>query len=61
MDNIINNKIIYSKITILSEQIKLRLTVPNNQRTNKQSIKLDNLYYELNCLINDYYKNLYLD
>jgi hypothetical protein len=57
MDNITNNKIIHSKIIILSEQIKLRLTVPINQRTNKQSIKLDNLYYELNCLINDYYKN----
>ena len=55
MDNITNNKIIHSKITILCEQIKLRLSVPNNQRTNKQSIKLDNLYYELNCLITDYY------
>ena len=45
------------KIKTLEEEIKLRLSVPINFRTDKQAIKLDNLNHELNLLINEYYKN----
>lgn len=43
MQNISNN----SRINYLKEQIALRESIPYNQRTNKQLIKLDNLLYEL--------------
>jgi len=45
------------KIKTISDNIKLRLSVPINQRTDKQAIKLDNLTHELNLLINEYNKN----
>ena len=52
-----NNKIIRDKIRSLNDQIKLRLSVPLNLRTDKQAVKLDNLCYELNCLIDKYNLN----
>jgi hypothetical protein len=45
------------KIKTMSDEIKLRLSVPINCRTDKQAIKLDNLNHELNLLINEYHKN----
>ncbi len=39
-----NNNI---KINYLKEQIALRETIPYNERTEKQLVKLDNLLYEL--------------
>ncbi len=51
------NKIIRSKIISLNDQIKIRLSIPINQRTDKQAVKLDNLCYELNCLIDKYNSN----
>ena len=52
-----NNQIMRDKIKSLNDQIKLRLSVPLNLRTDKQAVKLDNLCYELNCLIDEYHKN----
>jgi hypothetical protein len=49
MDNIKQNEIL-TKINNLHEQISIRETVPINQRTEKQSIKLDNLHHELKQL-----------
>ena len=49
-----NNQIIRDKIRSLNDQIKIRLSVPLNLRTDKQAVKLDNLCYELNCLIDKY-------
>ncbi len=43
-----NNKDeILNKIAIINEQIILRISVPDNLRTEKQQIKLDNLLHEL--------------
>jgi hypothetical protein len=36
-----------NKILLLNQQIKIRETIPENDRTNRQSIKLDNLKHEL--------------
>lgn len=48
MDSITNEMTIYkAKITLLTEQIKLRESIPENERTIKQAIKLDNIKYEL--------------
>jgi hypothetical protein len=58
MDSPTDIKDIRSKIISLNDQIKLRLSVPINQRTDKQAIKLDNLCYELNCLIDKYNFNI---
>jgi len=52
-----SNKIILEKIKSLNDQIKIRLSIPLNHRTDKQAIKLDNLCYELNCLIDKYNMN----
>lgn len=42
-----------SKIKYLNEQILLRATIPINERTEKQSNKLDNLLHELKMLTNN--------
>ncbi len=51
----INNQDVFkqdvlNKINNLNEQISIRETIPAYQRTEKQSIKLDNLIYELKQL-----------
>jgi hypothetical protein len=38
---------IQNKISLINEQILIRETIPTEQRTNKQNIKLDNLLHEL--------------
>ena len=49
MDSITDDMTIYkNKIILLCEQIKLRESIPENERTIKQAIKLDNMKYELN-------------
>ncbi len=48
-----NNNNILIKINYLKEQIALRETIPYNERTDKQRIKLDNLLYELTVLLVD--------
>ena len=50
-NNYNNNFNIITKINYLKEQIALRETVPYNERTDKQRIKLDNLQYELQQLL----------
>ena len=45
-----NNDDIYNKINIIEEQIKIRLSIPSYERTEKQAIRLDNLLYELQKL-----------
>ena len=52
--NTININILIHKIENLQEQIKLRQSIPESNRTEKQSIKLDNLLYELNKLYEEY-------
>ena len=47
-----------SKIKKLNEQIKLRLSVPINMRTEKQANKLDNLCNEHKMLIDTYISNI---
>ena len=48
MDSINDDiKIYKTKIVLLNEQIKLRESIPENERTAKQAIKLDNIKYEL--------------
>jgi hypothetical protein len=48
MDSITDDMAIYkNKIILLCEQIKLRESIPENERTIKQAIKLDNMKYEL--------------
>jgi hypothetical protein len=48
MDSITDDiKIYKTKIVLLNEQIKLRESIPENERTAKQAIKLDNIKYEL--------------
>ena len=42
-----NNINILTKIDYLKKQIALRESIPYNERTEKQLIKLDNLQYEL--------------
>jgi len=44
MDTISNND---NNIKYIKEQIALRESIPYNERTNKQRIKLDNLLYVL--------------
>ncbi len=44
-------------INYLKEQIAIRETIPYNERTEKQLIKLDNLLYELKQLCQINYKN----
>lgn len=46
----INKQEIICKIANINEQIYIRETIPFYQRTEKQSIKLDNLLYELKQL-----------
>lgn len=46
----INKQAVLTKINDLNEQISIRETIPFYQRTEKQSIKLDNLIYELKQL-----------
>jgi hypothetical protein len=47
-----NNYIdILTRINYLKEQIAIRETIPYNERTEKQLIKIDNLLYELNQLV----------
>jgi hypothetical protein len=49
-----------TKLVLLNEQIKIRETISENERTHKQAIKLDNLKYELkelNKLLESYDKN----
>jgi hypothetical protein len=47
-----NNINILTKINYLKKQIELRESIPYNERTEKQLIKLDNLQYELQKLDN---------
>ena len=47
-----NNYIdILIRINYLKEQIAIRETIPYNELTEKQLIKIDNLLYELNQLV----------
>ncbi len=46
----INKEEILTKIANINYQISIRDTIPNYLRTDKQSIKLDNLLYELKQL-----------
>jgi hypothetical protein len=46
----LNNNTILIKINYLKEQIALRESIPYNELTDKQRIKLDNLLYELKQL-----------
>ncbi len=54
MENLLDTRIInnndnldiLAKIININEQIKIRDSIPINLRTEKQSIKLDNLLYE---------------
>ncbi len=48
----INKEELVFKIANIKEQISIRETIPIHQRTEKQSIKLDNLLYELKQLSN---------
>ncbi len=50
--DIINKQDILTKIDYINNQISIRETIPYYQRTEKQSIKLDNLLYELKQLYN---------
>ncbi len=45
-----NKEDILIKIANINKQIAIRETIPVNLRTDKQSIKLDNLLYELSKL-----------
>ncbi len=45
-----NNDEILKKIANINEQIILRISIPDNLRTEKQQIKLDNLLHELKQL-----------
>jgi hypothetical protein len=47
-----NNINILTKINYLKKQIALRESIPYNERTEKQLVKLDNLQYELKKLDN---------
>jgi hypothetical protein len=47
MESIIEIK---NKINHIKQQISIRTSVPEHERTTKQSIKLDNLLYELKIL-----------
>jgi hypothetical protein len=46
----INKHEILKRIDYINQQLSIRQTIPIYQRTNKQSIKLDNLLYELKQL-----------
>lgn len=48
---------ILTKINYIKEQILLRESIPYNERTNKQLIKLDNLLYELKHLMTQHLAN----
>lgn len=50
MDTIQNTMNNNDYINYLKEQIAIRETIPYNERTEKQLIKLDNLLYELKQL-----------
>jgi hypothetical protein len=51
-----NKEEILKQIDNINEQIILRISIPDNLRTEKQRIKLDNLLHELKQL-NDLVKN----
>ncbi len=63
MENLLDTRIInnndnldiLAKIININEQIKIRDSIPINLRTEKQSIKLDNLLYELKQLTEQLY------
>ncbi len=52
----LNNNTILIKINYLKEQIALRESIPYNELTDKQRIKLDNLLYELKQLSQIHWK-----
>jgi hypothetical protein len=54
MESSLDNSNIRDKILSLNDEIKLRLSIPFYQRTDKQAVKLDNLCHELNSLIDKY-------
>ncbi len=42
------------KINLLKHQISIRTVIPENLRTTRQSIKIDNLSHELKLLLKEY-------